>query len=241
MSDLCTDIGYKSLNKFGEQLCGDMVEVIKQDQDSYVVVLADGLGSGVKASILSTLTSKIISTMLANGIELEECVHTLADTLPVCDVRKIAYSTFTVIKITDNKEAELIQYDNPRVILLRDGKNYVYPEKEEIFDGKKIYKSKIDLKKDDIFVMISDGAVHAGVGKSLNYGWERKNIIEYLEGIYNKELSAKGITNILLDDCNGLYAGEPGDDTTVCAIKIRKRKPVSLLIGPPKNPEESGR
>lgn len=238
MSDLCTDIGYKSLNKFGEQLCGDMVEVIKQDQDSYVVVLADGLGSGVKASILSTLTSKIISTMLANGIELEECVRTLADTLPVCDVRKIAYSTFTVIKITDNKEAELIQYDNPRVILLRDGKNYVYPEKEEIFDRKKIYKSKIDLKKDDIFVMISDGAVHAGVGKSLNYGWERKNIIEYLEGIYNKELSAKGITNILLDECNGLYAGEPGDDTTVCAIKIRKRKPVSLLIGPPKNPED---
>ena len=238
MSDLCTDIGYKSLNKFGEQLCGDMVEVIKQDQDSYVVVLADGLGSGVKASILSTLTSKIISTMLANGIELEECVRTLADTLPVCDVRKIAYSTFSVIRITDNREAEIIQYDNPRVILLREGKNFNYEEKEEFFDGKKIYKSKIDLKKDDIFVMISDGAVHAGVGKSLNYGWERKNIIEYLEGIYNKELSAKGITNILLDECNGLYAGEPGDDTTVCAIKIRKRKPVSLLIGPPKNPED---
>ena len=238
MSDLCTDIGYKSLNKFGEQLCGDMVEVIKQEPESYVVVLADGLGSGVKASILSTLTSKIISTMLANGIELEECVRTLADTLPVCDVRKIAYSTFSVIKITDNKEAELIQYDNPRVILLRDGKNFNYEEKEELFDGKKIYKSKIGLKKDDIFVMISDGAVHAGVGKSLNYGWERKNIIEYLEGIYNKELSAKGITNILLEECNGLYAGEPGDDTTVCAIKIRKRKPVSLLIGPPKNPED---
>ena len=65
MNDLCTDIGYGSLNKSGEELCGDHVEVVPQDGGSSVVVLADGLGSGVKASILSTLTAKIISTMMA--------------------------------------------------------------------------------------------------------------------------------------------------------------------------------
>ena len=78
MNNLCTDIGHMSLTKYGEELCGDMVEVIEQGDDDYVVVLADGLGSGVKANILSTLTSKIISTMIANNMPLEMCVDTIA-------------------------------------------------------------------------------------------------------------------------------------------------------------------
>lgn len=119
MNNLCTDIGYRSINKYGEQLCGDHVEVIERGEDYTVLVLADGLGSGVKASILSTLTSKIISTMIANEMSLEDCVSTIAATLPVCEVRKVAYSTFTIMCVRNNSEAELIQYDNPQVILLR--------------------------------------------------------------------------------------------------------------------------
>ena len=130
MNNLCADIGYQSINHVGEQLCGDHVEVVEQNEYSSVIVLADGLGSGVKANILSTLTSKIISTMIAEGISLEECVKTIAATLPVCSVRGVAYSTFTIICIKDNEEAEIIQYDNPMVILLRDGKNYEYPRTE---------------------------------------------------------------------------------------------------------------
>lgn len=83
MNDLCCDIGWKSINHIGEQLCGDHVDMVEQEDGSYVIVLADGMGSGVKASILSTLTSKIISTMLAAGLSLEECVETIAATLPV--------------------------------------------------------------------------------------------------------------------------------------------------------------
>ena len=123
MNELCTDIGYNSLYKKGEQLCGDNVEVVERDENSVVVVLADGLGSGVKANILSTLTAKIISTMMANQMSLEDCVSTIASTLPVCEVRKVAYSTFTIIQVLDNREAEIIQYDNPGVILLRGGKH----------------------------------------------------------------------------------------------------------------------
>ena len=83
MNDLFADIGYKSINHVGEQLCGDHVEIVEQGENSSVIVLADGLGSGVKASILSTLTSKILSTMLAEGLSVEDCVETIAQTLPI--------------------------------------------------------------------------------------------------------------------------------------------------------------
>ena len=126
MNNLCTDIGYQSINHYGEELCGDHVDIVEAGDSSTVVVLADGLGSGVKASILSTLTSKIISTMMAEGLSIEDCVETIAATLPVCSVRGVAYSTFTIMHIVDNDTAEIIQFDNPLVILIRDGENYDY-------------------------------------------------------------------------------------------------------------------
>ena len=238
MNNLCTDIGYRSLNKKNEQLCGDQVVLIEPDENTQIVVLADGLGSGVKACILSTLTSKIISTMMAQSMSLEDCVNTIAATLPVCQVRGIAYSTFTILKIINNTDAEIIQYDNPHVILLRDGKNYVYPETAMEIEGKTIYKSKFKILENDVFIMISDGCVHAGVGMALNYGWQRDNIISFMEDMYNQEFTAKSITTLLLDECNRLYGGMPGDDTTVCSVKIRHRQSVNLMIGPPSDPKD---
>ncbi|MDE6579503.1 MAG: serine/threonine-protein phosphatase [Ruminiclostridium sp.] len=238
MNNLCTDIGYYSLNHVGEQLCGDQVIVVKPDENTEIVVLADGLGSGVKACILSTLTSKIISTMMAESMSIEECVNTIASTLPVCKVRGVAYSTFTILKICNNEEAEIIQYDNPHVILLRDGKNLVYPETATEMGGKTIYRSKIKLMENDVFIMMSDGCIHAGVGMALNYGWQRDNIIDYMEKFYTPDATAKGLTTILLDECNKLYGGNPGDDTTVCSVKIRQRQSVNLMIGPPADPKD---
>lgn len=238
MNNLCTDIGYHSLIKHGEQLCGDMVEVVEPNDDDYVVVLADGLGSGVKANILSTLTSKIISTMVANNMPLETCVDTIAQTLPICSVRKVAYATFTIVRIIDNKEAEIVQYDNPHVILLRNGKNFQYNETAMEIGGKMIYKSRVPLMLNDTLIFTSDGAIHAGIGKSLNFGWQRDEIIQYMEELYRPEYTAKTLSSILLDQCDRLYGGEPGDDTTVCTVKIRERKSVNLMMGPPRNPKD---
>ncbi|MFA6947794.1 MAG: SpoIIE family protein phosphatase [Eubacteriales bacterium] len=238
MNDLCTEIGYFSLVKYGEELCGDHIDLVKPDDDNTVIVLADGLGSGVKACILSTLTSKIISTMMANNIPIEECEKTIAATLPVCNVRKLAYSTFTIICIRRSEEAEIIQYDNPNIILLRDGKNCELPLTTVITGGKTILRSKISLQENDTFFAMSDGAIHAGIGQELNFGWERENIISYMESMYDSGYPAKTLTTMLLDKCSDLYGGQPRDDTTVCTIKIRKRVPMNLMVGPPANPDD---
>ena len=238
MNNLWTDFGYISLNHVGEQLCGDRVEIIGDNENSMTMVLADGLGSGVKANILSTLTSKIICTMMANGMPIEECVDTIVKTLPVCSVRKVAYSTFTIIRITNNSVAEIIQFDNPNVILLRGGKSVEYPIITRVIEGKTILESKISLQLHDVFIAMSDGAIYAGVGKSMNFGWQRENIIEFAERVYDDTLSAKLISSLIVDECNKLYEGEPGDDTTVAAVRIRERAPVNLLFGPPADPKD---
>lgn len=241
MNDLCADIGYKSINHVGEQLCGDHVDVIDRDDNSTIVVLADGLGSGVKASILSTLTSKIISTMMAAGLPIEECVKTIAATLPVCSVRGVAYSTFTIIHILNNEYAEMFQYDNPHVIVIRDGRNYEYPMTEMNIDGKKIFRSYISLQENDIFVAMSDGCPHAGIGREYNYGWRRENIVDYMETISIAGYTAKTLSTMLIDHCNELYGGEPGDDATAAIIKIRKREPMNLMFGPPSSHDDNDR
>ena len=165
MNDMCADVGYKSINHYGEELCGDHIDIIKNDEiDSTIIVLADGLGSGVKASILSTLTSKIICTMISEGLPLEDCVSTIAGTLPICSVRGVAYSTFTIVNIRNNEIAEIIEYDNPQVIMLRDGVNYEYERTETNVGGKKIYRAEVKLRIDDVFVLMSDGCPHADGG-----------------------------------------------------------------------------
>ncbi|HIS95707.1 MAG TPA: SpoIIE family protein phosphatase [Candidatus Ventricola gallistercoris] len=240
MNDLCADIGYKSINHVGEQLCGDHVD-IAQDGDSTVIVLADGLGSGVKGSILSTLTSKIISTMMTAGLPIEECVSTIAATLPVCSERGVAYSTFTIIHLIGNETAELIQYDNPLVVFIRGGQNTDYPRVEMNIGGKRIFKSVIKLQEDDLFVAMSDGCPHAGIGTAYNFGWQREDIIAFLEPVSLAGYTAKTLSTILIDECNKLYGGEPGDDATACVVRIRRRVPMNLLFGPPANRDDCTR
>lgn len=241
MNDLCADIGYKSINHYGEQLCGDHIDIVEPDEDSTVVVLSDGLGSGVKASILSTLTSKIISTMMAEGLSLEECVETIAATLPVCSVRGVAYSTFTIIHLMNNETAELIQYDNPHTIIIRNDKNWDYPKTEMNIGGKKIFKSVIQLQENDIFIAMSDGCPHAGIGVAYNFGWKREDIANFMETLAPVGYTAKNLSTMLIDECDKLYEHKPGDDATACVVKIRKRVPMNMLFGPPSNRDDADR
>lgn len=231
-----TEAVYKSLIKKGEELCGDNVAITRTD-DSVIAVMADGLGSGVKANILSTLTTKIASTMMEKQASIEEVVNTLAETLPVCKVRKLAYSTFTILKVDNNSgNAHLYEFDNPDIIFLKNGILTQLPKNSLKIHGREIRETRFVLKPGDKLFMISDGVVHAGVGEILNLGWQWPNVAAYLERLEHiKKHSISEMVNLLIKACNQMYAGKPGDDTTVVGIQIKQPQYLAIFTGPPED------
>ena len=234
---ITVDISYKSLHKFHEELCGDKVELLKTDT-STILILADGMGSGVKANILATLTSKILGTMFLNGASLEECVQTIVKTLPVCKVRQVAYSTFSILQIFPNKDAYLVEFDNPACVFIRDHALVSLPYMERIIEGKKIRECRFQVEKNDCLILMSDGVIHAGVGKSLNFGWTWDHMANYAAEATKRTLSSSRLVSGLCKACDDLYLHAPGDDTTIAVARIIPAKPVHLFTGPPLNKDE---
>ncbi|TCT16171.1 stage II sporulation protein E [Natranaerovirga pectinivora] len=231
------DVSYNSINKWGEELCGDHIEIVKSD-DGVIIVLADGLGSGVKANILATLTSKIAVTMLKEGASLEETIDTISNTLPECQVRRLAYSTFTIIKVQNDGGVYIAECDNPPFFIFDNGRDRkIYKEKKTL-NGKVIYESQFRMDQDGLLTVVSDGAVHAGVGKLLNLGWQWENINDFLREIAKKEKCSKNVSRHLINACENLYDNKPGDDTTVVSIKLRQPEVVNLFTGPPESMED---
>lgn len=233
-----TEIGYVSLNHVGEELCGDHVEVITPDNHTKIVVLADGLGSGVKANILSTLTAEMLSTMMANNLTIEDCVKAIAETLPICKVRKVAYSTFTILKIIDNEKIDIYNFDNPTPFMIRDGNIRNIYFDELLIEGKKIYHASLPLNLYDTIFIMSDGVKYAGIGETLNFGWDLPEIQSFMEALYHTSYSSKSLATILIDHCNELYNHRPGDDTTAVVVRIRERQTVNMMIGPATNKDD---
>ncbi len=230
------DTSFDSLIKHGEELCGDHVEQARL-KDSCILVLSDGLGSGVKANILATLTSKIAVTMLKEGATLEETIDTIVHTLPVCNERHLAYSTFTIVKIYNDGRGYAAEFDNPFIFLIRNGENVPLKRQKRVLNNKTIYECSFTMDRDTLLVAVSDGVVHAGVGRSLDLGWQWDNVDEYVKSL-NMDFSALDITNNILDKCRNLYENEAGDDTTVLSVKIKEQETINLFTGPPKNPAE---
>lgn len=233
------EAGYLSLTKKGEELCGDHIQYISSSESEKALVLADGLGSGVKAGILSTLASTILSTMMEAGISMEEAVSALVASLPVArDRGNIAYSTFTVVLIKDGRKALIYNYDNPLPIYLRNGKELPLNYEQRTIEGRLIGRAEVDMRPGDAIVEMSDGCIYAGVGETLNFGWTRKEIVNYLEGLYDPGFSAKNIATLIVSRCNDLYNNKPGDDTSCAVLRLRNRSHASVVIGPPTNKED---
>ncbi len=235
--ELCLETGCTSLNHYGEELCGDNVACTVNGNYT-TLVLADGLGSGVKANILSTLTSKILCTMASNEIDIYECVETIIQTLPVCAERGVAYSTFSIIHVNKEGKGELFEFDNPEAIYYHNGKCQNFEREELNVCGKRVYRSELNLEENDIIIVMSDGTIHAGIGMILNFGWERPQIMEHLDTNIKPGMSARAVACLLAAACNDLYADKPGDDTTVAAVRIRQRLDVNIMVGPPVDKEK---
>ena len=209
------------------------------DDDATTFVLSDGMGSGVKANILATLTAKILATMTANHLSIRDSVTTLAQTLPVCSVRKLAYSTFTLMQVLPDWQVYLAQFDNPQAILLRDGKSVEYPHPG------------------------TDGGRQADTGKPSDFAKRRcvpaddrrsrprrtgephprrlaagNGVLQYVEEIYTPDLSAKNLAARVADACRDLYLERIDDDVTVAVFKMRTRQAVNLLVGPPRQQKD---
>lgn len=234
---LKVDVAYRQLNKHGEEICGDRVELQKSG-DHHYIVMSDGLGSGVKANILSSLTTKIIATMMREGCSIQEVTETLHQTLPVCRIRDIAYSTFTAIRIDETGGVETAEYDNPKLMWFSGGGMRALPRREVRYGEKMmVFESKFSLKEGDMLVAISDGVVHAGIGRSWNLGWSWERVSRYVKTVLNKQMTAEGLCENLIEVVNKLYGGEPGDDTTVLTLHYRPRQTLTIMIGPPADPQ----
>lgn len=238
--NVSVDVAWKSLNKHHEELCGDKVEVLKTE-DSEIVILADGMGSGVKANILATLTSKILGTMYLNGAPIEACVETIAKTLPVCKVREVAYATFSILQIFHNGDAYLVEFDNPACVFVRDGKLVDYPYERRIIEDKEIHEYRFKVQLNDCFVLMSDGVIYAGVGELLNFGWTWESMAEYTLKCTKSTLSASRLAAMLSQACDDLYEQKPGDDTTIAVTRVIERRLVNIFTGPPTHKEDDER
>ena len=209
--------------------------LLKTD-DSNIMILADGMGSGVKANILATLTSKILGTMFLNGATLEECVETIVETLPICKVRQVAYSTFSILQVFHSGAAYLVEFDNPSCIFIRNGKLVPIPQNIREVQGKKINEYRFQVQRGDALILMSDGTVHAGVGQLLNFGWLWEDIAKYAVKQYALTISAMRLAAAICQACDELYQYRPGDDTTVACMRIINAKPVHLMTGPAQDP-----
>ena len=239
-SRLYYDVSYKSLNKKNEELCGDKVETVRTE-DGIILVLSDGLGSGVKANILATLTSKIIITMMKSGASLEDTVDTIVHTLPVCKVRNMAYSTFSILKLTDDGMAYLTEFDSPGCIWVRDGMMVPIDYTTRVVGGKTIKEAAFRIVCGDMLTLISDGVMYAGIGAVLNLGWNWESVCTFLENNWQDENTGARMTAALIGACEDLYMRKPGDDTTVAVVRAIPQQIVSIFSGPPRFPQDDER
>jgi hypothetical protein len=224
--------GMRQLLKHGEELCGDNIAVSRHS-DSVTLALSDGLGSGVKANILATLTTQIAMHMLENDLPLGEVVQTLSETLPVDRVRKLAYSTFAIARFSSKGSARIVEFDSPAAVFLRNRRLQPVTYEERTIEGKRIKETVLSLKAGDWVIFVSDGVLNAGIGGVYPLGWGWDQTARFLEEHAHRDLTAEDLAARVAETVSDLYAANPGDDVSIVVIKVRHKHTITVFTGPP--------
>ncbi len=241
------DVDFCRQAKAGQVVAGDVFLSRKiKEEGRIITVLSDGLGSGVKASVLANLTATMALRYTASFVDVRQSAKTIMDTLPVCEKRKISYSTFTIVDLDEDGKTRVIEHGNPPLILLR-GQTPLPIERAsltlETWKDRVIHYSEFDTQRGDRIVFFSDGVSQSGLGRvGLPLGWGQDRVMDFLQRqisteneISSRELSRKLVAEALSNDGRAAK-----DDITCCAIYYRRPRRLLVITGPPFSKERDG-
>lgn len=233
------DTAYESINKFGEELCGDQIRILSNDEKTRAV-LSDGLGSGVKANILASLTSEITIRMLRENVAIEDVIETILKTLPVDKALNLAYATSTIIDIDKiNLKFRLFNFDNPPLLFFRNKKNMPLEFISRQIMGFNIKVCEGTLTKGDVLIAMSDGLPNAGKGITYSHQWNQSAIASYIEDLFRYfPTDIKSVIQKTVTHTRELYIDRPADDVSMLGLYLRPKQATIVFTGPPSNPAE---
>ena len=248
-SDTFIEVGHYQICKHKQVSPGDMF-LSQKSNGRVITTLSDGLGSGIKANVLATLTATMATNFVASDIPIKRAAEIIMNTLPVCKERGISYATFTLVDIEPNSNVRIIEYDNPPYILVR-SKTIIDPIKEQTRIERKNKKTapKIDAilnyssyeaKPGDRIIFFSDGVTQAGMGgETTPFGLGHEDVQDFvLQKIENEPfISARDLARDIVN--NSLFYDKytAKDDITCGVIYFREPRKMIVLSGPPLNPE----
>jgi hypothetical protein len=241
------DISHRQAKYHGERICGDTYISRRYPENNRIlIVLSDGMGHGLKANVMSTITASMAINYIQDKMPVEKIALRIMNALPVDSVRKISYATFTILDIREDGKVDIIEYENPECTILRGEKIYdpgwdTVSLTDERFKGREIRKCSFVSKKEDRIIFYSDGVVLSGLGtKKYPLGWENKNLEQYVKGVINDnhsisshKLASKIINRAIKND--EYYAK---DDISCGVIYFREPRRLLLCTGPPYNKKE---
>ena len=236
------EVGSFQRAKSGQAISGDIFLSEKVKHEPRIVsVLSDGLGSGVKASVLATMTATMALKFTASTMDISRSAEIIMDTLPICSVRQISYSTFTVVDVARTGQARIIEHDNPAYILIRPGGE---PKIEKIqlrlkrWRDRILYFSCFEIQREDRIVFFSDGVTQAGTGGvKTPFGWGAENAEAYARKLIVEEptISARELSRRMVDKARDVDGWMVRDDITCGVVYFRSPRRLLVLTGPPFN------
>ncbi len=249
MKEYHVDVDWCSVNKSNNSVCGDtvLVKCIKAE-DRIISVLADGLGSGIKANVLSSMTSAMAIKCVSSEMDIRQVAETIMKTLPECSVRKIAYSTFIVIDVRSDGFTQVIEYSTPFSVVLRGEKKLKVSRYSIEFETKNTFENRVSYysfraRRGDRILAYSDGVTQAGIGMSkYPFGWGDVNSVKFVLDAMNRngDISSRDLSREMVAHSNTIDGGIPKDDTSCLVHYFRNPRQLMVVSGPPHDKNRDG-